>query len=74
MVRGKQGHAQCKISSSKYHHVNYCGHQLARRLGRVAPANHKMEGATPHPGAYKYSLQYDRRLDECIGVQVRRGN
>ena len=50
--------------------VNYCGHQLAQRLGWAAPANHRKEGATPHPGACKFSLQYDRRPDEGLGVRV----
>ena len=40
--------------------VNYCLLQLARRLGWAAPAYHKKEGATPHPGACKLSLRYDR--------------
>ena len=31
--------------------VNYCGRQLARRLGWVAPAFHKNEDAAPCPGA-----------------------
>ena len=31
--------------------VNYCVRQLARRLGWAAPAYHRKEGATPHPGA-----------------------
>ena len=31
--------------------VNYCGCQLDRWLGWAAPAYHKNEGATPHPGA-----------------------
>ena len=41
--------------------VNYCGRQLARRLGWAAPAYHKNKRATPHPGACKLSLQYDGR-------------
>ena len=31
--------------------VNYCGRQLARRLGMATPAYHKKLGATSHPGA-----------------------
>ena len=50
--------------------VNYCGRQLARRFRLAAPAYHKKEGATPHPGACKLSLQYDGRPDECFGVRV----
>ena len=36
----------------------------------MALAYHKMEGATPHPGVCKHSLQYDGRPDERIGVLV----
>ena len=36
----------------------------------MAPAYHKKEVATPHPGSCKFSLQYDRRPDECLGVRV----
>ena len=50
--------------------VNYCGLQIAERLGLAAPAYHKKEGATPHPGTRKHSLQYDGRPDERFGVQV----
>ena len=50
--------------------VIYCGRQLARRFGWAAPASHKKEGPTPHPGLFKYSLQSDGRPDECFGVQV----
>ena len=48
--------------------VNYCGRQLARRLGLVAPAYHKKEGVTQYPAACKFSLQYDWRSDERFGV------
>ena len=34
----------------------------------MAPACFKEEGATPHPGALKYGLQYDGRHDWNIGV------
>ena len=40
------------------------------RLGWAAPAYHEKEGTTPHPGVFKFSLQYDGRLDESLGVQV----
>ena len=54
--------------------VNYCGRQLAEGLGLAAPAYHRkgatMEGATPHPGSCKFSLQYDGRPDENFGVWV----
>ena len=49
---------------------NYCGCQLARSLGWVAPAYNKKEGATPHPGVGKFSLQYDCRPDVRFGVRV----
>ena len=48
--------------------VNYCGLQLARRLGWAAPAYHKEEGAFPHSGVCKFSLQYDRRPGERFGM------
>ena len=35
--------------------VNYCEHQLGRRLGWSAPAG--------QPAALKHTLQYDSRLD-----------
>ena len=50
--------------------VNYCGLQLARRLGWATPAYHKKEGVTPHPGTCKLSLQYDGRADERFWVWV----
>ena len=50
--------------------VNYCGRQLARRLGWEAPAYHKKEGATLHPGACRYSLLCDRWPDWRFGLQV----
>ena len=37
--------------------VNYCGHQLTKRLGWAAPAYHKNQGATLHPGACNLSLR-----------------
>ena len=50
--------------------VNYCSSQLARRLRWVAPAYHNKKAATLHPGAYKFSLQFDRRSDGRFGVRV----
>ena len=50
--------------------VNYCGHQLARRLGLPAPAYRQKEFATPHPGVHNYSLQCDGRPDGLFGVWV----
>ena len=50
--------------------INYCGRQLARRLEWAAPAYHKKEGATPHPGASKFCLQYDGRPDWRFWVWV----
>ena len=60
--------------------VNYCGRQLAQRLGWAAtsskvgwaaPAYHKKEGAAQHPGARKHSLQYDWRSDGHVGLRGR---
>ena len=48
--------------------VNYCGRQLARILGWAAPACHQKKFTTPHPGACKFSLQYDGRPDERFGM------
>ena len=48
----------------------YCGCQIARRLGWAASACHKTEGAPPHPGASKFSLQYDGRPAGRFGVWV----
>ena len=60
VVRGKQGHAPSKTSSPKILMAdNYCGCQLAHRLGWTTTAYHKKIGATPHPGACKHSLQDD---------------
>ena len=50
--------------------VNYCGRQLARGLGWAVPAYRKKEGATPHPGARKFSLLYDRWPDGRFEVRV----
>ena len=54
--------------------VNYCVHQLFRRLGWSAPAYHKKEGAIPHPVAHKHSLQYDARPEGRFGMWVWIGN
>ena len=48
-----------RLASKVFMAVNYCGRQLARWLGWAAPAYHKKEGAAPHPGACRHSLQYD---------------
>ena len=48
--------------------LNYCGHQLARRLGWVTPAYHKKQGAITHPGECKLSPQYDGRPDGRLRV------
>ena len=50
--------------------VNYCGLQPARRLGWAAPAYHRKERATLHPGACKHTLQYDGWPDGRFGVWV----
>ena len=49
--------------------VNYCGRQLAQRLGWVSPAHNQKVGATQHPGACKNSMRYDGRSDRCIRVR-----
>ena len=36
----------------------------------MASAHHKKEGATPHPGACKFSLQYDGRPDGRLWVRI----
>ena len=36
----------------------------------MAPTYYKEEGATLHPGACKFSLQYDRKPDDRIRVRV----
>ena len=54
--------------------VNYCGCQLDGRLTWVAPAYHKNEGATPHPGACMFGLQYDGLPDERFELQVETWN
>ena len=69
MLRCKQGHAPCITSSSKNHGSQLLWAPTSLKVGWAAPACHKMESATPHPGACKISLQYDRRPDERIGVQ-----
>ena len=53
---------------------NYCGRQLAQRLGWAAPDYHEKKGATPHTGAYKLSLLYDGRPVERFGVRVETWN
>ena len=50
--------------------INYCGRQLARRLGSAAPAYHEKEGATPIPGVFRHSMQYDGRHDGCFWMKV----
>ena len=36
----------------------------------MTPVYHDEEGPTPHPGACKFSLQYDGWPDGCFGVWV----
>ena len=50
--------------------VHYCGCQVSQKLEWVAPAHIKNEGVTPHPGVCRYSMQYERRPDWCIGWMV----
>ena len=54
--------------------VNYCGYQLARRFGWAVPACHKEGGAAQHPGACKFSLQYDGGPDRHFEVRVGTSN
>ena len=75
MVSDKQGHAPGKTSSSKNPH----GSQLlwapaSPKAAGDGTAYYEKEGATPHPGARKDSLQYDGRADGCIGVRVGKWN
>ena len=54
--------------------VSYCGRQLARKLGKVAPTYHRKEGATPHSGVREHSLQYATRgLMGALGCRLGRG-
>ena len=46
------------------------GANYNRRLWCAVPAYHKKKGATLHPGACKYSLQYDGRPDGRFRVWV----
>ena len=50
--------------------VNYCGRQLVHGLGWASFAYHEKEGTTPHPGACKHSLPYDRKPDGRVEVRV----
>ena len=50
--------------------VSKRGHQPARRLGWAAPAYHKKDGATPHPGSRRHGLLYDGKPDERFGVRL----
>ena len=42
---------------------NYCGCQLARRLGWASTADFRNDGATQHSEVRKHSLQYGRKPD-----------
>ena len=50
--------------------VDYFGCQLAHKLGSTAPAYLKKEVVTPHPVAYKHSLQRDERPNWRISMRV----
>ena len=50
--------------------VHCCGRQLARWLGLAALVYLTMEGATPHCGACRHSLQCHRKPNWCFGVLV----
>ena len=70
MVEGKQLHAPIEASMKVLMAIDYCGHQLARRLGWPAPAYLKEEGATPHPGIFRHGLKYEGSPDWCLLMQV----
>ena len=50
--------------------INYCGCQITRWFWKAALANHKKEGAMPHPGVCKFSLHYEGRTDGRFGVRI----
>ena len=52
---------------------NHCGSEIAQRFGWTAPAYRKKEGATPHSGARKHSLQYDGSLMGGIWLGLEHG-
>ena len=67
----KQGPAPCKTFCCKILMVvEYCGCQLAQQFGWLTCVYFRKKGATPHPGAYRHSLQYDVRPDWRLRVLV----
>ena len=58
------------IAPKTFMAVNYCGHQLARRLWLAALAYHGKEDAVPHIGARRHSLRYDGWSYGRFGVCV----
>ena len=64
---GRQELYPCRTSSFKIlTAVNYCWLQLSRRLWWAAPACNQ-EGATPHPEACTYSIQYNIGMMGALG-------
>ena len=51
--------------------VYYCCRHLALKLGWMASAYLKREGANPYIGECSHSLLYDRRLDWSLDVHDR---
>ena len=49
-------------------------HDHGSQLLWAAPAYHKKEGASPHPGAWKFSLLYVGRPNERFEVRVEMWN
>ena len=70
MVWGKQGHAPCRTSHSKNPHGSHLLWEPTSPKVGVGGTYHKKKGASPHPGACKYSLQYDGWPDVRFGVQI----
>ena len=54
--------------------INNYERQLARRLWFAAHPYYKKGGVTLHPGARKYSLQYDVRPDWRFGMWIEMWN
>ena len=70
---GKQGHAVCKTSCSKYLHGSKLLCAPTRpKVGVSGSTHHKNEVATPHQGTCKHSMQHDGRRPDwrCVGVGV----
>ena len=65
----KQGHAPCNHLTPKILRTfEYCMWQLAGKFEWAASVNLKNDVSIPNAGAWRYSLQYDRRPDWCFEV------